>query len=122
MTSEGWVDVMSHGVDARGIDKQPELDNNRWVTIYFVIFIVFGTFLLINLFTAVITDQFNKIKASKEIGAGAIYSSEHVKSWVDVHNLAVRASPIKKPTPPENAKRHIFYMISTHPMFDLAII
>lgn len=122
MTTEGWISVMSNGVDATGIDKQPKLNNNRWVTIYFVVFIIFGTFLLINLFTAVITDQFNKIKASKEIGAGAIYSSHYIKLWVDVQNMAARISPKKKSTPPENENRRLFYWISTHPLFDIVII
>jgi len=62
MTSEGWVDVMSNGVDAVGIDKQPIYKNHPFFVIYFVIFVIFGMFLLINLFTAVITDQFSKIK------------------------------------------------------------
>ena len=87
MTSEGWVDVMSDGVDARGIDKQPRYNNNKWAILYFVIFVILGTFFLINLFTAVITDQFSKIKASKEIGAGSVYSSPNFKLWVDVQNL-----------------------------------
>ena len=87
MTSEGWVEVMSHGIDARGIDKQPKYKYNEFMAIYFVIFVILGMFLLINLFTAVITDQFTKIKTSKEIGAGALYSSETYKLWVDVQNL-----------------------------------
>ena len=62
MTSEGWVDVMSNGVDAVGIDKQPIYKNHPFFVLYFVIFVIFGMFLLINLFTAVITDQFSKIK------------------------------------------------------------
>ncbi|CAI2380762.1 unnamed protein product [Moneuplotes crassus] len=122
MTSEGWIDVMSNGVDSTGIDKEPKYKNNEWVILYFVIFITLGMFLLINLFTAVITDQFTKMKASKEIGAGAIYSSESYKLWVDVQNLCVNASPISITTAPLNATRRYFYKICTSTWFDLVVI
>ncbi|CAI2379843.1 unnamed protein product [Moneuplotes crassus] len=122
MTSEGWIDVMSDGVDSIGIDKQPKYKNNEWMILYFVIFITLGMFLLINLFTAVITDQFTKMKASKEIGAGAIYSSENYKLWVDVQNLCINASPVAITTAPLNETRRYFYKICISTWFDLVVI
>jgi len=47
---------------------------------------IFGSFLLINLFTAVITDHFNKIKASKELGEGTFFYEGKVREWVDTQN------------------------------------
>lgn len=87
MTTEGWVTIMTNGVDARGVEKQPSERHNEYMVLYFVIFMIFGSFLLINLFTAVITDNFNKIKESKEIGAGALFAQEKVKEWIDVQNI-----------------------------------
>ena len=61
MTTEGWITVMSNGIDAAGIEKQPIYNNNEYFAILFVIFMILGWFLLINLFTAVITDHINSI-------------------------------------------------------------
>ena len=122
MTTEGWVGVMSNGVDARGIEKQPKEKNNELMVIYFVIFMILGNFLLINLFTAVITDNFNKIKESKEIGAGAIYSNDSSKEWVDAQNIAVALKPITRPIPPSNRHRLWFYKVVMSKKFDLIVI
>lgn len=122
MTTEGWVGVMSSGIDARGIEKQPKEKNNQVMVIYFVIFMILGNFLLINLFTAVITDNFNKIKESKEIGAGAIYSNDSTKEWVDAQNIAVALKPITRPIPPRNKRRAWFYKFVLSKQFDLIVI
>lgn len=123
MTTEGWVQIMSNGIDARGIDKTPEYEHNPLVAIYFVIFVILGTFLLINLFTAVITDHFNKIKASKEVGAGGVYSNKNIKLWVDVQNLAVRQRLDKRPTPPSGSEnRRKVYNLCMNPVFDIIVI
>ena len=42
MTTEGWINVMSNGIDAAGIEKQPKYLNNEYFAIMFVIFMVLG--------------------------------------------------------------------------------
>ena len=42
MTTEGWVNVMSNGIDAAGIEKQPIYNNNEYYAILFVIFMILG--------------------------------------------------------------------------------
>ena len=61
-TFEGWMEVMEDAVDCRGIDKQPEREANIYAYIYFVIFIVCGSFFTLNLFIGVIIDNFNALK------------------------------------------------------------
>lgn len=51
VTLEGWVDVMDAALEAR-----------PWAWIYFVTFIMFGTFVVLNLFIAVVI---NNLEASK---------------------------------------------------------
>ena len=53
-TTEGWIDVMYYGVDAAGIDMQPVKDNNPYWMLFFVLFIVFGFILFLNLFVGVV--------------------------------------------------------------------
>ncbi|VEN44834.1 unnamed protein product, partial [Callosobruchus maculatus] len=49
-TFEGWMEVMADAVDARGVDLQPQREANLYAYIYFVIFIVCGSFFTLNLF------------------------------------------------------------------------
>ena len=68
MTTEGWIDVMNNGIDSVGIDMQPKKNNNTLMILYFVIFMVFGSQFILNLFVGVIMDNFNRIKDREEMG------------------------------------------------------
>ena len=50
---------------------QPKFNNSPIMILYFVIFMVFGSQFILNLFVGVIMDNFNKIK-EKEERAGAM--------------------------------------------------
>lgn len=65
-TFEGWMEVMADAVDARGVDLQPQREANLYAYIYFVIFIVCGSFFTLNLFIGVIIDNFNMLKKKVE--------------------------------------------------------
>ena len=121
MTTEGWVDTMTNGIDATGIEQQPKKNNNPYMAIYFVIFMIFGCFLLINLFTAVITDNFNKIKEHQEIGAGEAVN-EMQKQFVEVNNVALKIKPFRKAKAPISTFRKYVYLLVTSSMFDLIVI
>lgn len=56
------MEVMEDAVDARGVDLQPQREANLWAYVYFVIFIVCGSFFTLNLFIGVIIDNFNMLK------------------------------------------------------------
>ena len=73
------------------------------------------------MFTAVITDNFNKIKETKEIGAGATISDAQ-KQWVDVQNISLKLQPIKQMRPPINKFRIVFFKLVTHTYFEISII
>ena len=61
-TFEGWMEIMADAVDSRGIDLQPSREASLYAYIYFVIFIVCGSFFTLNLFIGVIIDNFNMLK------------------------------------------------------------
>ena len=48
-TTESWVDVMHAGVDAVGPYSEPVRDNQRLWSLFFVLFIFFGSFFIMNL-------------------------------------------------------------------------
>lgn len=69
MTStEGWTDVMYNGIDSVGVGLQPKTNNQIWLVIYFVAFMIVGSQFIINLFVGVVIDNFNTIKEKEELG------------------------------------------------------
>ncbi|CAJ0929100.1 unnamed protein product [Ranitomeya imitator] len=61
-TFKGWMDIMYAAVDSRRVTEQPKYEDNIYMYIYFVIFIIFGSFFTLNLFIGVIIDNFNQQK------------------------------------------------------------
>ncbi|KAJ0407416.1 hypothetical protein ATCC90586_003826 [Pythium insidiosum] len=61
-TTEGWVTIMLAAVDATEIDMQP-IPNYREVwTFFFIAFIFWGSFFVIQLFIGVVIENFNRMK------------------------------------------------------------
>ena len=65
-TFEGWMEVMIDAVDSTAVDEQPSYENNVYYYLYFVGFIIFGSFFTLNLFIGVIIDNFNVLKKKVE--------------------------------------------------------
>ncbi len=61
-TTEGWVDVMQRGVDAVGIDLEPVRNDQIFWSLFFMVFVFLGQFLILDLFTGVVVSTFNKEK------------------------------------------------------------
>uniref|UniRef100_A0A673YCW5 Sodium channel protein n=1 Tax=Salmo trutta TaxID=8032 RepID=A0A673YCW5_SALTR len=61
-TFKGWMDIMYAAIDSRRVEDQPIYEDNIYMYIYFVIFIIFGSFFTLNLFIGVIIDNFNQQK------------------------------------------------------------
>ncbi|CAF4713197.1 unnamed protein product [Rotaria sp. Silwood1] len=61
-TFKGWIEIMADATDAKEIDVQPEYEANIYAFIYFVLFIIFGSFFTLNLFIGVVIDNFNQQK------------------------------------------------------------
>lgn len=55
------------------------------MSIYFVIFMIFGSQFILNLFVGVIMDNFNKIKDKEELGS--LFVTDEQRSWIDAHKL-----------------------------------
>ena len=61
-TLEMWLEVMYHGVDAVDEGVHPARDANPAACVFFVIFIIVGSFFIMNLFVGVTIDKFNEMK------------------------------------------------------------
>uniref|UniRef100_A0A8C1VIF3 Sodium channel protein n=1 Tax=Cyprinus carpio TaxID=7962 RepID=A0A8C1VIF3_CYPCA len=90
-TFKGWMDIMYAAIDSRKVGEQPKYEDNIYMYIYFVIFIIFGSFFTLNLFIGVIIDNFNQQK--KKINFNQILKSvifhdqsqetENILYWVN---------------------------------------
>ncbi|EGB04871.1 hypothetical protein AURANDRAFT_31884, partial [Aureococcus anophagefferens] len=61
-TTEGWIDVMYAAVDSTGRANMPRRDENPGWYAVFLIFMLVGSFLFLNLFVGVVCDSFEKMR------------------------------------------------------------
>ena len=78
-TTEGWLEVMYSGIDSVDIDMQPIKNYNNYWALFFVLFIVFGFILFLNLFVGVVVQVFNK---EKELLGKNFLLTENQKNWL----------------------------------------
>ncbi|KAL0593481.1 Sodium channel protein type 10 subunit alpha [Plecturocebus cupreus] len=74
-TFKGWMDIMYAAVDSREVNMQPKWEDNVYMYLYFVIFIIFGGFFTLNLFVGVIIDNFNQQKKKISEAQGFLVSA-----------------------------------------------
>ncbi|XP_057323891.1 sodium channel protein 60E isoform X2 [Microplitis mediator] len=120
-TFEGWMEVMEDAVDARGVDLQPQREANLWAYIYFVIFIVCGSFFTLNLFIGVIIDNFNMLKKKYEGGVLEMFLTESQKHYYTAMKKLGRKKPQKVIKRPMNQFLAMFYDLSNSRRFEIAI-
>jgi hypothetical protein len=72
---------MYSAVDSRGPYMEPKRDVNEFASLFFVWFILVGTFFILNLCVGVIVDNFNKIKED----GGTVLMTEDQQAWADTH-------------------------------------
>ena len=56
---EGWDKIMYQAIDSRDVDLAPEKNYNEFASMYFISFILIGSFFFLNLFIGVIFDTFS---------------------------------------------------------------
>ncbi|XP_074109974.1 sodium channel protein 60E isoform X2 [Cotesia typhae] len=120
-TFEGWMEVMEDAVDARGVDLQPQREANLWAYVYFVIFIVCGSFFTLNLFIGVIIDNFNMLKKKYEGGVLEMFLTESQKHYYTAMKKLGRKKPQKVIKRPMNQFLAMFYDLSNSRRFEIAI-
>ncbi|ELK35350.1 Sodium channel protein type 2 subunit alpha [Myotis davidii] len=118
-TFKGWMDIMYAAVDSRKPEEQPKYEDNIYMYIYFVIFIIFGSFFTLNLFIGVIIDNFNQQK--KKIGQDIFMTEEQKKYYNAMKKLGSKKP--QKPIPrPLNKIQGIVFDFVTQQAFDIVIM
>ncbi|NXJ09624.1 SCN5A protein, partial [Odontophorus gujanensis] len=116
-TFKGWMEIMYAAVDSREENEQPKMEHSLFMYLYFVIFIIFGSFFTLNLFVGVIIDNFNQQK--KKIN---IFMTEEQKKYYNAMKKLGSKKP-QKPIPrPLNKYQGFLFDIVTNQAFDIAIM
>ncbi|XP_039980046.1 sodium channel protein type 4 subunit alpha B isoform X2 [Xiphias gladius] len=119
-TFKGWMEIMYAAVDSREVESQPMYEDNLYMYLYFVCFIIFGSFFTLNLFIGVIIDNFNQQKA--KLGGTDIFMTEEQKKYYNAMKKLGSKKP-QKPVPrPENKFQGLVFDLVTKQFFDIFIM
>ncbi|XP_077068641.1 voltage-dependent T-type calcium channel subunit alpha-1I isoform X5 [Siphateles boraxobius] len=66
-SKDGWVNIMYHGLDAVAVDQQPITNNNPWMLLYFISFLLIVSFFVLNMFVGVVVENFHKCRQNQEV-------------------------------------------------------
>lgn len=114
-TTEGWVTVMNFGIDSRGIDLQPKSNSNRLNSIYFILFIIIGSFFILNLFVGVVISTFNVEK--ENLGKNYLLTPTQ-KEWISARSNIVKMKPLKT----SSYRKRPLYRFVTNKYFEIFIL
>uniref|UniRef100_A0A7M4FQF0 Voltage-dependent T-type calcium channel subunit alpha n=1 Tax=Crocodylus porosus TaxID=8502 RepID=A0A7M4FQF0_CROPO len=65
-SKDGWVNIMYNGLDAVAVDQQPVTNNNPWMLLYFISFLLIVSFFVLNMFVGVVVENFHKCRQHQE--------------------------------------------------------
>ena len=82
-SKDGWVQIMYTGIDAVGVDRQPQENYNEWMLVYFISFILLVAFFVLNMFVGVVIENFHKCRAKQEREEKARRAAKRAKQMED---------------------------------------
>ncbi|KAM8839363.1 sodium channel protein type 2 subunit alpha-like isoform 1-T1 [Synchiropus picturatus] len=119
-TFKGWMEIMHAAVDSRGVEEQPIREINLYMYLYFVVFIIFGSFFTLNLFIGVIIDNFNQQK--RKMRGQDIFMTEEQKKYYNAMKKLGTKKP-QKPIPrPANVLQAFLFDLVSKQAFDIIIM
>uniref|UniRef100_I3KFB2 Voltage-dependent T-type calcium channel subunit alpha n=1 Tax=Oreochromis niloticus TaxID=8128 RepID=I3KFB2_ORENI len=76
---DGWVTIMYDGLDAVGVDQQPKRNNNPWMLLYFISFLLIVSFFVLNMFVGVVVENFHKCRQDQEEEEARLREEKRIK-------------------------------------------
>jgi hypothetical protein len=117
---EGWPDIMYQGIDSTSVEKGPEKDASFFLSLYFVGFILIGSFFFLNFFIGVIFLNFEE--AQNEEKKALVLNDKQIK-WIDIMKMIIKSKPdIETTYIPKNKFRKKLHSIVTSNYFDIFIM
>merc|ERR550534_1389335 len=120
-TWKGWIDIMDDAIDSVKLDDQPHREVNIYMYLYFVLFIVFGSFFSLNLLVGVIIDKFNEQKNKGGSSLDA-FMTEDQKKYIAAMKKAGGKKPVNALPRPNWGPQAIIFGIITNKKFDMIVM
>ncbi|CAG5133642.1 unnamed protein product, partial [Candidula unifasciata] len=121
-TFEGWMEIMQAASDSTDVDKQPQFEATMNAYLYFVVFIVIGSFFSLNLFIGVIIDNFNVLKKKYEGNYLDAFLTQNQRNYYNILKKAGTRKPKKTVKRPQNKFLLLFYDLAVSSRFEMAIV
>ena len=115
------MDVMNDAIDSVNQNDQPHREVNIYMYLYFVFFILFGSFFTLNLLVGVIIDKFNEQKNKGGSSLDA-FMTEDQKKYIAAMKKASSKKPAKALPRPTWKPQAIVFAIITNKKFDMIIM
>ncbi|XP_061409600.1 sodium channel protein 1 brain-like isoform X2 [Lethenteron reissneri] len=118
-TLEGWIEQMADASDSTGVDQQPSYNANIYSQMFFIIFVIIGSFFILNLFIGVVIDNFNSVhkRSHKEGALMALLTEDQQKFYKTMRRL-YRSKPSKSIPQPQNRVLRFFYVLVHRRLFE----
>ncbi|KAL4475095.1 hypothetical protein ABPG74_001791 [Tetrahymena malaccensis] len=137
---EGWSILMGQANDARGIDLNPQQNQQKEWSFYFIIYFILGNIMLFNAFTGVMIEKYIEIKKKFALQQEIVHvkdatklerqstkirfdlhqhidAGDEVVEWMEIKKSIydTRAPKVySKPTKEEDYLRHFLYILTNH--------
>jgi hypothetical protein len=116
---EGWPEVLFAGIDSVGPGAAPVRGHSTGSAAFFLLWIVVGSFFVLNLFIGVIVDTFNTIKRHED---GLLFMTAEQQQWVHAQYLMLKANAITRAARPAGGWRLALYDLVTHESFEPGVM
>jgi hypothetical protein len=118
-STENWPQIMWQGVDAVSDEHAPVRDHNKWASLYFISFVIVGSFFAVNLFVGVVIDYFGIMKDRHD---GSALLTQTQRDWVELQKLMVRYKPVRRAKPPKAKWRKSIFKFATGVILEYTIM
>ena len=79
-TLTGWSESMYRGIDAGGVNRVPVQNKSPHFAVFFILFIIAGSFFMLNLFVGVVISTYNREKEKQ--GKNFLLTKDQ-KKWLE---------------------------------------
>jgi hypothetical protein len=123
VSMEGWPALVASSLDIGDSETSgPIYNNNPWIMIYYLAFILIGAMFLMDLFTGVIFYQYG-IELEKEISMTCTNCTDDQVKWIMIQKLIYSASSnFAFIETPKNKLRYMFFKLVSSSYFEIALL
>ncbi|RMZ93884.1 sodium channel para isoform X6 [Brachionus plicatilis] len=123
-TFKGWIEIMADAADmSHEINQQPRREQSIYMLLYFVFFIIFGSFFTLNLFIGVIIDNFNQQKKKNgNEGTIDVFMTKEQKKYYNAMKKMEEKKPQKALPRPRIFLARLMFDVTSNQKFDIFIM